>query len=167
MSVTIRRSRAADGEPLARIHERCWRMSYAGLADPTWIVARPFAERVEEWTRYAAGEALPMWVAEDDGEVLGEVAVGPSRDPDAPEGTGEVVALYVDPDRQREGIGSMLLARAEDELRAAGFVRATLWTLAGSVQSNRFYERAGWRRDGATKYGERFGGAEVRYVGDL
>ena len=142
MPVEIRASRAADGEALARMHVRAWRISYAGLADPTWVVSRPFAERAAEWTRYAAGEGVPMWVADD---------------------AGEVAALYVDPDRQREGVGRALLERAVEELRAAGFERATLWTLRDSPQSTGFYEANGWRRDGAEKEGVRFDAVQARY----
>lgn len=167
MPIEIRPSRAEDGEPLARVHECCWRISYAGIADPSWVVDRPFAERAAEWTRYAAGEALPMWVADDGSGAIAEIAFGPTRDADAPPGTGEVVALYVDPDRQGEGIGGALLARAVEELRAAGFARATLWTFAGSAQSTAFYERHGWRRDGAQKAEGHSGALEVRYAREL
>ena len=106
-----------------------------------------------------------MWVAEDDGTVLGEVAAGQTRDEDAPPGTAEVLALYVEPDRQGEGVGTALLAHAVDELRAAGFVRVILWTLAASPQSTRFYAKCGWRRDGAVK--EIAGAPVVRYVREL
>ena len=167
MPIEVRPSRAEDGEALARLHERAWRISYAGLADATWVTSRPLAERAAEWARYAAGEGFPMWTAEDDGAPVGAIAAGPSRDDDAPPGTGEVVALYVDPDKQREGIGAALLARAVEELRRQGFTRATLWTLRDSAQSTGFYAANGWRRDGAEKPGERFSAVEARYVREL
>ena len=167
MAVEIRPSRAGDGEPLARMHERCWVISYAGLADPSWVVDRPFAQRAADWEGFATGKGEPMWVADDGGVAIGEVAAGASRDADAPPGTGEILALYVDPGRQREGIGTALLARAVDELRAAGFTRATLWTLGASEQSTAFYERNGWRRDGAEKDGGQTGALHVRYAREL
>jgi GNAT superfamily N-acetyltransferase len=165
MAVEIRPSRAEDGEALARVHERGWRISYAGLVDPARVLSRPFAERVAQWTRYAAGGGVPMWAADDGGEVVGAIAAGRSRDGDAPPGTAEVVALYVDPDRQREGIGTALLARAVEEMRAGGYTRATLWTLRHSAQSTSFYEANGWRRDGATKVDR--GLEQARYAREL
>jgi GNAT superfamily N-acetyltransferase len=165
MTVAIRPSRAEDGEALARVHERCWTISYAGLADPSWVVGRPFAERAAEWARYAGGEGFPMWVAVVGGQVVGEIAAGASRDAGAPPGTGEVVALYVDPDRQGQGIGRALLARGVEALRAAGHLRATLWTLATSERSTTFYAANGWRPDGAVKEGA--GARHVRYARDL
>lgn len=163
----IRPSRRGDGEAVAKVHERCWRISYAGIADPSWVTDRPLAERAAEWSRYAGGAGVPMWVADDAGDVVGEIAAGQTRDDDAPAGTGEVVAMYVDPDRQREGIGRALMARALEELRAAGFTRVTLWTLGESAQSTAFYEALGFRRDGAVRRGERFAAHTVRYAREL
>jgi GNAT superfamily N-acetyltransferase len=167
MPVEIRPSRAGDGEPLARLHERCWRISYAGIADASWIVERPFEERVAEWERYATGGGAPMWVADHDGLVIGEVAAGASRDAEAPEWTGEVLAIYVDPDRQGAGVGSALLERAVAELRHAGHERATLWTFGDNVRATAFYERHGWRPDGTVRSDQRFGSPEVRYAREL
>lgn len=151
MTVRIRASREEDAAQLVHVHERCWTISYAGLANPSWILDRPLAERIAEWRGYATGRGVPMWVAVDGDDVIGFVAAGASRDEDAPPRTGEVVALYVDPSRQGAGVGRKLLRRATGQLRKEGFRRATLWTLTGSEQSRGFYERNGWRLEGARK----------------
>ena len=167
MPVAVRPSRPGDGEALARVHERGWAISHAPHADPGWVLGRPFAARAAEWEAYARGEGAPMWVAEDGGGVVGLIAAGTARDADAAPGTGEVYALYVDPDRQRAGIGTALLAVALDDLRSRGFTRATLWTFGVSAQSTAFYEKNGWRRDGAEKDDRGLGATEVRYARDL
>jgi GNAT superfamily N-acetyltransferase len=167
VTVEIRPSQPGDGEALARVHERGWTITHARIADPTWVVERPLAERADQWEGYARGEGVPMWVADDEGEPVGLIAAGPARDDDAPPRTGEVYALYVDPDRQGEGIGGALLERAVEGLREAGHVRATLWTFGASAQSTGFYERHGWRRDGAEKDDRNLGAREVRYEREL
>ncbi len=168
MAVLVREPREADAEALVDVHERCWRISHAANgADPSWVLGRPRAERVEQWRGFARGEGFPMLVAEADGAVLGFVAFGASRDEDAPPGTGEVVAIYVDPDHQGRGVGGALLERAVDGMRARGFRRATLWTLRQSPQSNGFYAAHGWRRDGAEKDDRELGSVEVRYEREL
>jgi GNAT superfamily N-acetyltransferase len=89
------------------------------------------------------------------------VAVGPSRDR-AP--GGELYAIYVDPDSWSTGVGRALIARAEERL-AEEYDEATLWVLDDNPRARRFYERAGWAPDGASKREERLGVAalEVRY----
>jgi GNAT superfamily N-acetyltransferase len=167
MAIAIRPAHAGDGEALARIHERGWTVSHAAYADASWVVDRPFAGRAAQWEGFARGGGAPMWVAEDAGEMTGTVVAGPSRDADAPPGTGEVYALYVDPDRHRQGIGTALLAHAVDALRSQGCERATLWTFGVSDQSTAFYEANGWRRDGAEKADRGLGATEVRYAREL
>ena len=63
------------------------------------------------------------------------------------------------------GLGAVLLRRTEQRLARCGFVEATLWVLTGNERGRRFYERHGWRPDGASKR-ERLWEAtvdEVRY----
>jgi hypothetical protein len=52
-----------------------------------------------------------------------------------------------------------------DWLRATGFWCATLWALDSNDRARRFYRKAGWVPDGATKVDEREGFSlqEVRY----
>ena len=50
----------------------------------------------------------------------------------------------------RRGLGSALLfAAAVDDLRGRGFAPLVLWVIEANARGRRFYERAGWRPDGA------------------
>jgi GNAT superfamily N-acetyltransferase len=82
---------------------------------------------------------------------------------DAAEGSGEIEALYVDPDAQGAGLGAALVAQARAELAAAGFERVTLWTFRHNPASRLFYERLGFVWDGTETRDE--DGPIVRYVG--
>ena len=150
--MTPRRPREADAEALVRLHERCWRISYAGLVDPEPVVGRPWDERVAQWRGFCRGESLPMWIADEDDEPAGFVAYAPA----------EVVALYVDPDRQRSGHGAALLGAACASMREGGASEAVLWTLRDNPASRAFYEAHGWRPDGAEK--REAGVDHVRYA---
>ena len=57
--------------------------------------------------------------------------------------SGEVEAVYVLPDRQREGIGTALLRSLEEAARAAGLTQLNLSATTNAVS---FYERAGYTR---------------------
>ncbi len=55
--------------------------------------------------------------------------------------------LFVVPGRRRDGIGTMLLVRAEEHARETGAVRLRLETARDNVTAQRLYEAAGWQRD--------------------
>ena len=156
--VAVRPARTEDVRPVIALHERCWRISYAGIADAD----AKFARGVEEWERLWLELLDRTRVAELDGAVAGFVVFGPSRDADAAQGSGEIHALYVDPDAQGTGLGSTLVAQARAELAAAGFERVTLWTFQHNPASREFYERLGFVWDGTETRDE--DGPIVRYV---
>ena len=82
---------------------------------------------------------------------------------------GEIYAIYIDPPRWRLGLGTELLTGAERTLQAGGFGQAILWVLEGNHRGRSFYEKQGWRPDGALKI-EEIGGiqvTELRYRKDL
>ena len=93
----------------------------------------------------ADGETL---VADVDGRVYGFATVGASRREGSSSEEGELMALYVDPPAQGAGLGSALLAAAEDALRAAGYAQAVACVLDADDAARCFYERHGWHHDG-------------------
>lgn len=88
--------------------------------------------------------------------IAGFVTFGPSRDADAA-GLGEIYALYVDPGSYGGGTGRLLMAEARRRLREAGIEEATLWVLRGNDRAAAFYEREGWKPDGATRLEQPYG----------
>jgi ribosomal protein S18 acetylase RimI-like enzyme len=148
--VLIRRAGVDDAERIAEVHISSWRSAYRGLIPDTVLDGLSVEERAAMWRRWMSEEAPPIvWMAEDEEEVVGFVAAGPQDPPD--EGVGEIYAIYLVPDHAGRGLGRALLDRAVDDLRAGGLHEAVLWVLARNRPARRFYERAGWRTDGATK----------------
>lgn len=86
-----------------------------------------------------------VWVAEIDGRVAGFSASDP-RD-------ATIWALFVDPDFEGRGLGSMLLAQACADLVADGHRRASLTTDPGT-RAARLYRHLGWEEQGLTGDGE-------------
>ena len=81
--------------------------------------------------RTTVAERNEIWVAVEQGAVVGVLALGPS----------ELDLLYVDPPRQGRGIGTALLDRAK-QLRPGGI---TLYTHQRNERARAFYERRGFR----------------------
>jgi ribosomal protein S18 acetylase RimI-like enzyme len=158
----IRPATEADASAISRVQLRGWRAAYGGFLGEEAVTAPArFAHR---WP--AVLRAAPVWVAEEGGEVVGFAAGGPTRDDDAAQGTGELYALYVDPSCWRRGLGRALHDRVLAELAEAGLARTTLWVLEEGGAGRRFYERQGWRPDGAAKLDE-LGARELRYARGL
>ncbi|MEV6988199.1 GNAT family N-acetyltransferase [Streptomyces sp. NPDC093228] len=81
-------------------------------------------------------------LAEEDGEPVGTAQVGLVYD--SPEPGHAYVNVYVDPDRQGRGAGSLLAATAEERLRALGATRLYTW-VSDAPAPRGFAERRGCR----------------------
>jgi ribosomal protein S18 acetylase RimI-like enzyme len=143
-----------DADATARLHLRSWAAAYT-LTGPS------LEARLDQHRRFPAS-----FVAELDGEVVGFVGVGPSRDEDA---DGELYTIYVDPAHWRTGVGRELIRAGEEQLRELGFRSVVLWVLDGNTRAQRFYESEGWRLDGEHRMIEFVGESipEVRYAKQL
>jgi GNAT superfamily N-acetyltransferase len=85
------------------------------------------------------------WVMEVDGRVLG-FAIANSV-------TANIVALFVDPEHERQGHGRRLHDAAVEWLWSQGARKLWLTTEAGT-RAQRFYEYAGWQCAGNAEHGE-------------
>jgi GNAT superfamily N-acetyltransferase len=162
VAVELREAQRGDELAVAEVHVRSWQEAYRGLMPDEYLDALDPRDRATRYTFEAADPAAPTTVlavragADGEGSILGFMTICPSRDGDAP-GLGEVVALYVDPDRHLGGVGRLLMAEARRRLREAGFTEALLWVLDGNDRAARFYEREGWSPDGATRVEHPYG----------
>jgi GNAT superfamily N-acetyltransferase len=77
-----------------------------------------------------------------------------------------VSAVFVDPERWREGIAAALLDAAELAMREAGYRTARLFTPEGSP-AERFYGARGWRATGERDWLEELGLNVVAYTKPL
>jgi len=92
---------------------------------------------------------LRTLVAGDTGQAVGHTTFGKSRDDDVAADVGEIRTFFVRPAAWRHGVGSALMGAALDELRELGYAEATVWSFDANARANAFYERHGFRRDGA------------------
>jgi ribosomal protein S18 acetylase RimI-like enzyme len=162
--VTIRNAALRDACAIATIQVRASLIAYKGIfssPSPTLTIER----RRLVWRDIIAtahGQQRVL-VAEQSDEICGYAHFGPTRDAgEDPMSTGELYSLYVAPERWRQGIGGRLLVDSMHTLGRGGFDACTLWVLALNDLARRFYQRHGWRFDGAKKPADQ-GVLEVRY----
>jgi GNAT superfamily N-acetyltransferase len=140
---------------VADLHVRSWQVAYRGVVPDPILDGFSIPQRRDAWVRtigLAGAEpsrAGRIWVVEEAGCVRGFATTRPGRDDDLPPGTGEVHSIYLAPEAWNRGLGSALLASAVDDLRSRGFSPLVLWVIEANARARRFYERAGWRLDGA------------------
>lgn len=95
----------------------------------------------------ADGDLTISLVAEDDGTIIGHVAISPLTI-DGASGWFGLGPISVAPDRQRQGIGSTLVRHCLDRLRQQG---ATGCALIGNPE---VYRGMGFESDGNLTYGD-------------
>jgi GNAT superfamily N-acetyltransferase len=149
----LRRAEPADALAVAEVHVRSWQAAYRGLLPDDYLDGLRPEERAE---RYTFGDRAPdrpaTIVAVDRRVICGFATTGPSHD-DATR-SGELYALYVDPDHWGTGVGRALVAAARGHLVRQAFDAARLWVLAGNTRAERFYLADGWRPDGSRRTDE-------------
>lgn len=147
----LRTAQPADAIEVARMHVRAWQAAYRGLLfDETLDALRP-----EDWVgRYTFGDLDPNQpstiVAVERDAICGFATTTRATDEDAA-GAGELMALYVDPERQGLGVGRALIEQARARLARQGYATAYLWVLAGNERAERFYRIDGWTPDGTRR----------------
>lgn len=84
-----------------------------------------------------------LWVAEDEGTVLGSCGVYPTQG--LPDGWCEVVKFYVDKRARGKGIGAKLFAKALESARELGYKTAYLETFPQFGRAVGMYRRLGFK----------------------
>lgn len=93
-----------------------------------------------------SSDAQSAWVALRDDAIIGFANGGAVQDTAVvteDDCSGQLYALYLIESEQRLGVGSALLARVLDDLRAAGHEHVRVEVLEGNLPAIRFYEKHG------------------------
>lgn len=145
--LTVRRATPGDAADVAGVHVRSWQVAYRGLLPNQRLDDMRPEDRMARYNFGATDPGLPSTlVAIEDGVIRGFATTGPCRDADGT-GTGEILALYVDPADWGRGVGRHLISEARAALSRLGFAEAVLWVLAGNSRAQRFYQADGWLPD--------------------
>lgn len=159
----VRPARIEDALRIATIHVDAWRVAYRGIVPDDYLSALSIDQRHAGWRRILAG-GESVWVAEDGHKTVGWISAAQARDADASQATGEIWAVYVDPDHWSQGAGHALCAAAEQNLRRQGFTDATLWVLKDKERALRFYASIGFVPDDCDDRVIERGGKALREV---
>ena len=138
----IRRALPSDAPGIARVHVESWRSTYVGIVPDDYLASLDRNERERVWRRLITDETQVSYVAENrrDG-IVGFVSGGPARMDDMAY-AGELYAIYLLEQYQRQGIGRRLVGELCAWLLTQGLTTMYTWALEGNP-SRRFYESLG------------------------
>jgi len=137
----FREARANDAAAVRRVARRSWHETYDEV-----IGEEAVEEMIDEWydvhalEESIAREDSPMFVAVND-DVIGFAQGVPSEHGPA---SANLPRIYVSPSYWGDGIGTTLLDRVLDELRAAGYDDIWLSVMADNSVGRAFYEKHGF-----------------------
>ncbi|WP_101298014.1 GNAT family N-acetyltransferase [Halegenticoccus soli] len=147
----IRPARTDDIEAIQRVARRAWEATYADVLGEETI-AETLAEWYSETTLRGALDTpgTAFLVADDAGEIVGFCHGVVEAD------RGDILRMYVDPDRWHEGIGTRLHERMRDDLLDFNMKELQAIVLADNEMGNEFYRRLGFEKvdEGEVTMGE-------------
>jgi GNAT superfamily N-acetyltransferase len=123
VAITIRRAAVDDAAAVAELFLASFHATYEFPLAHT-------DEEVRGWIRDRLIPSSEVWVADDDGAIVGLLAIEP----------GQLDQLYVAPDRLGDGIGRRFVELAKERSPAG----LSLWTFQVNDRARRFYERNGF-----------------------
>ena len=140
--VEIRLATVEDADAIARTHVASWRATYPGIVPQVYLDSLSVEERAERWrSALIASTGMKIYVAECSEMICGFASGGPAR-AEITGFSGELYAIYLNPEAQRSGIGARLFWSVAEDLVSSGHRGMYVWVLKDNP-SRGFYERMG------------------------
>ncbi|MDN5821678.1 MAG: GNAT family N-acetyltransferase [Brachybacterium sp.] len=154
-----------DVPALARVHVRGWEIAYSHLLQgEQWFGQEAIDRRIAHWTRWLtpgtpeADDGVFRVGRDGDGAVVGLAASWPPCETQ-PARSRELSLLYLD----ENWLGTGLAQALTEAILEGG--PASVWVTEDNPRARRFYEKAGFTPDGATRVEEHLGSLrDIRMV---
>lgn len=161
LSIEVRRAYSQDARAISDVHQHAWEQAYRGLI-PHKPLMQMICRRDETWWRKASRGSATILVIEIEGQVVGYSTLGLNRARALPY-DGEVYELYLLPEYQGTGLGSMLFGEARRLLKSLGCSGILAWCLEDSDIATRFFRSQGGQD--VAEGMEDFAGTQLRKLG--
>lgn len=142
VQVLVRPATPYDAAAIAHVQMTAWRSAYRGIVADELLGSLSTDERTLRWTEILQQPEQATFVAEIcDAGIVGFANGSPERE--GRDGfQGELYALYILPEWQRQGIGTHVTAVSANWLFASRHDTMLVWVLGASPYRT-FYERLG------------------------
>lgn len=135
----IRPSEEMDARSISSVYVRVWKDTYLSLVPFGYLYAMSVSELEKGFISDLRSRQVICYVAEDADKVVGFVSGGYERQGDDIY-TGEIYALYVLKNYQRQGIGTDLVEALAAQLNHFGIYSMLVWVLEHNPY-RQFYEK--------------------------
>jgi ribosomal protein S18 acetylase RimI-like enzyme len=143
LTVDIRPASSRDAHQIADVHAAAWRNAYEGLI-PHKSLQSMIGRRHAGWWQRAIARGTSVMVIDMGGLIAGYCTFGLNRARALPQ-EGEIYELYIRPEYQGIGLGTMLFDAAQASLKNHGCDGLVVWALEDNAMAIRFYEGHGGR----------------------
>lgn len=138
----VRPADRGDAAAIARVHVATWHSAYSELLPADFLASLSESAYEERWERILETNSNKVYVADNDGEIVGFASAGRERAGETGF-QGELYAIYVLESAQGQGHGRDLVRAAVGGLRELGFNDMIVWVLKDNAWARKFYERLG------------------------
>jgi GNAT superfamily N-acetyltransferase len=146
-NIEVRPATLRDAKAIAEIHVSARQAAFKAVV-PGEKLPPLSLEKSQAYWREAIEFAEPqVYVALDEGRVVGFVGFDRSRDKGTPSTTGEIWAIYVATTHWGQGVGLALWDAAREGLLEEGCTKVTVWLPLGDERALRFHDLAGFKRE--------------------
>lgn len=140
----IRKARLEDAEDIAFVHVRSWKSVYSELIDEQDVSNITLENRLALWEsilRMSGDGQVALVLQNEDDKVIGFISGGKERTKRFGY-DGEIYAVYLLDEYQRQGLGTKLLHAFCEEMYEAGHRSLLVWVLTENP-SQAFYINLG------------------------
>lgn len=143
----VRPATQRDARAIAEIHVSASQAAFKSVVPGEQMPAVSIEKSQAYWRDAIEFIEPQVYVAVDDGQVVGFVGFDRSRDKGTPNTTGEIWAIYAAPPHWGKGVGLALWDAAREGLLEEGCNKVTLWVPLGNERALRFHDLAGFKRE--------------------
>ncbi len=161
MNIEIRNAHQGDEKIFAYIQTESWKQAFKDIIPEDVMTKHTDLSGVEAmYTRVVSNPDIYLKLQIVDGKPHCISAWGANRE-NSNSTSAELICIHSLPDKRRQGLGTIMMESALNDIENAGYSEVVLWCFEENTVARKFYEKIGFVCTGKTK--NTFSATEVEY----
>ncbi|MDN7240247.1 GNAT family N-acetyltransferase [Planococcus sp. N028] len=140
----IRKAESSDAKGIAKVHVDSWKTTYAHILPSEYLQNLSYEQREIIWLQNIK-ESIVYVIENQQQEIVGFSTGGLERSGNYPNHTGELYAVYIVEEYQKQGLGRKLIQPVLEQLKKENITGMVVLVLEDN-SSCRFYEALGAKK---------------------